>query len=53
MTDLRAFLDEVGEEVFGLQWVFIKPHVARWLDTNPERLAWLESRLRTYAEVQA
>lgn len=44
------FLDELGEELFGVQWVFFRPQVARWAQANPERIAWLEGRMRAYAE---
>ncbi|MHB8633018.1 MAG: hypothetical protein ACYDBQ_03490 [Thermoplasmatota archaeon] len=44
------FLDELGEELFGAQWAFYRPHVQRWAATNPERVAWLEARMRAYAE---
>ena len=50
MADFTAFLDEVGEELFGVQWVFFRPQVQRWALTNPERMAWLEARMRAYAE---
>lgn len=55
MTDaFTHFLNDVGEEVFGVQWVFMRPHVERWLQSNPERVAWLTKRLTAYAsEVRA
>jgi hypothetical protein len=48
-TDLQAFLDELGEELLGAQWVYLKPILTRWLDNHPERIPWLESRIRRYA----
>jgi hypothetical protein len=43
-------LDDVGEEVFGLQWLAFRPLVARWVEDNPERVAWLRHRLRQHVE---
>jgi hypothetical protein len=40
-----AFLNELGEEIFGVQWVLYRPAVARWTATNPERVLWLRRRL--------
>ena len=31
------FLDELGEELFGVQWTFYRPALMRWVDANPER----------------
>ena len=54
MSAFERFLNELGEEVFGVQWVFIRPHVERWLRDNPERVQWLTKRLQAYAaEVRA
>lgn len=49
MTGFEQFLNDLGEEVFGVQWVFIRPHVERWVRDNPERVAWLKKRLQAYA----
>lgn len=50
MTDpFLSTLDEVGEEVFGVQWLAFRPFVARWVDANPERVAWLRHRLQERA----
>jgi hypothetical protein len=46
MTDTPAFLDELGEELFGTQWLWLRPHVAAWVQRNPERVEWLRRRLR-------
>lgn len=42
----QATLDELGEEIFGLQWLAVRPAVAAWVARNPERVAWLCRRLR-------
>ena len=44
-----GILHELGEELFGVQYVWMRPHVERWANNNPERVAWLERRLRAYA----
>jgi hypothetical protein len=49
MSDFAGFLDELGEELFGAQWPFYRPALMRWVDANPERVAWLEGRMRAYA----
>jgi hypothetical protein len=41
-----AFLNELGEELFGAQWLWLRPHVALWVQQNPERVAWLRKRLQ-------
>ncbi len=50
MTDpFIAVIHELGEELFGVQYVWMRGHVERWAATNPERVAWLEHRLLAYA----
>jgi hypothetical protein len=44
-----GILHELGEELFGVQYVWMRPHVERWAANNPERVQWLERRLRAYA----
>jgi hypothetical protein len=46
-------LDDLGEELLGAQWVLVRSHVEAWAKVNPERLAWLEARVRAYAREQA
>ena len=54
MTDpFIAVVHELGEELFGVQYVWMRAHVERWAATNPERVAWLEQRLLAYARRQA
>jgi hypothetical protein len=45
-----GILHELGEELFGVQYLWMRPHVERWAATNPERVAWLERRLCAYAK---
>lgn len=42
----QATLDELGEEIFGMAWLAYRPLVARWVSSNPERVAWLCRRIR-------
>jgi hypothetical protein len=46
VTDFQATLDELGEDVFGAAWLAYRPLVARWVERNPERVAWLCQRIR-------
>lgn len=47
-----AFVHELGEELFGAQYVWMRAHVEQWASVNPERVAWLEHRLHEYAEAK-
>lgn len=48
-----AVLHELGEELFGTQYLWMRPHVEAWAKANPTRIAWLERRLRETLEVRA
>ena len=48
MKALHAFLDEVCEEMLGIRWLAVRPHIHAWLKVNPERAIWLDHRLRQY-----
>lgn len=41
-------LHELGEELFGVQYVWMRRHVEAWANANPERIQWLEHRLRNH-----
>jgi hypothetical protein len=45
---MEAFLNELGEELLGLQWVWMRPHIEHWLHKYPEKAAWLDHRLCNY-----
>lgn len=44
-----ALVHELGEELFGVQYVWMRAHVEQWASENPERVTWLEQRLLAYA----
>jgi hypothetical protein len=48
MSDFEAFVEELGEEVLGTQWLAFRGVVRAWAERNPERVAWMECRIRDY-----
>lgn len=47
MTEgFSSLVDELGEEVFGVAWLHLRGPVIRWIESNPERVAWICHRLR-------
>ena len=45
-SGFQTTLDELGEEIFGLQWLCFRPVVAAWVVRNPDRVDWLCRRIR-------
>lgn len=46
MMPLQDALDELGQEIFGVQWLAFRPYVAAWVERNPDKAEAITRRLR-------
>jgi hypothetical protein len=52
MSDVLGFVHELGEELLGTRYLPMRGVVEAYFRANPERVKWLEARIRAYGEVR-